>query len=241
MEIEQSPKRDDYAASQAIAHDVVEDWIKRQHIPTIQEFAPYTGRIITNLMAGIAFRQVYVKNLSWTILTRELVQDFVYVCRKLGVNTLVDAGCGHGVLAHVLREKGLSVVAINASKDGYHEKQRPWGEVIKGDAVEFVRENAHTFDGVILSWPPYKESFGANVVKAMRSGQILFYCGEGSGGCTGDKYLYGALGDWYDWSDKPAPPPPVEFEPLKEESKRLNSHLLQFDGIHDHWMIYIKK
>jgi hypothetical protein len=234
-------KRDEYTIGREIAHNTVEDWVARQYIPTVKEFAPYTGRDFKNFMTSIAFRSVYVKNISWTIITRELVQDFVYVCRKLRVGTLLDVGCGHGVLAHVLREKGLAVDAINANKDGYHDIQRPWGKIIKGDAMDFIKENASKYHGVILSWPPYDEPFGTHIVKAMNSGQILFYCGEGGGGCTGDKYLHGALGDWYDWSDEKAPTPPVEFNFLEEETERLNKHMLQFDGIHDRWRVYIKK
>lgn len=239
MEI--SPKKDEYTIGSEIAHSTVEDWVAKQYIPTVKEFELYTGRNLKNMMTSIAFRSVYVKNISWTIITRELVQDFMRVCKQLGVTTLVDAGCGHGVLAYVLREKGLAVDAINASKDSYHEVQRPWSEVIKGDAVEFLKENASKYHGVILSWPPYNESFGFNVTKAMSSGQLLFFCGEGAGGCTGDKYLYGAFGDWYDWEDKKAPAPPVEFDLLKEETELLNHHMLQFDGIHDRWMVYVKR
>jgi len=240
--VETSPKRDEYAIGKEIAHSTVEDWILRKYIPTVKEFTPYIGRM-EDFMTGIMFRSVYVKNVSWTIITREIVQDFVYVCRQLGVGTLIDAGCGHGVLAHVLREKGLAVDAINANKDGYHEIQRPWGEIIKGDAVEFMKENASKYNGVILSWPPYDDPFGTHIVKAMSSGQFLFCCGEGGGGCAGDKYLHGALGDWCDWSSsdtKPEPPPPVEFDFLEEETNRINKHMLRFDGIHDKWRIYVK-
>lgn len=230
-----SPKRDEYAIGKEIAHNIVEDWILRRYIPTMKEFEPYTGMNIKNFMVSIAFRYTYVKNISWTILTREMIQDFVYVCRQLGIATLVDAGCGHGVLAHVLREKGLAVDAVNANKDSYHDVPRPWGDVIKGDAVAFVKENASKYHGVILSWPPYSDPFGAEILNAMNSGQFLLYSGESGGGCTGDKKMHELLGDWYEES------PPPEFELLKEETERINQHFLQFDGIHDRWRVYIKK
>jgi len=234
-------KRDKYGVYIELANNVVEDWIARKYIPTIKEFAPYTSRDIKNMLSVIAFRSIYVKNISWAIITCEIIQDFVYVCRKLGVTTLVDAGCGHGVLAHALREKGLAVDAINADKDKYHEIYRSWGNVIRGDAVKFIEENVNKFDGVILSWPPYDESFATEVVNVMRTGQLLFYCGEGRGGCTGDKYFHGALDDWYDWGDDKVEPPPITFAFLKEESERINKHFLQFLNIHDRWRVYIKK
>jgi len=233
--VEISPKKDKYEIGKEIARTTVEDWISRRYIPSTKEFEPYTGRDIENFIAGIVFRQEYVKNLSWTILTREMIQDFVYVCRKLGISTLIDAGCGHGVLAHVLREKGLAVEAVNADKDDYHNVHRPWGDVIKGDAVAFIKENASKFHGVILSWPPYDNPFGANILNAMNGGQFLLYAGEGGGGCTGNDKFHDLLGDSYGENT-----PPPEFVLLKEETERINQHFLQFDGIHDRWRVYVK-
>ena len=234
--METSPKLDEYAIGKEIAHATVEDWISRRYIPTVEEFRLHTGENFEKMIPGIMFRHKYIKNISWTILTREMIQDFVYVCKQLGLTTLIDAGCGHGVLAHILREKGLAVDAINANEDGYHDVHRPWGEVIRGDAVAFMKEYASKYHGVILSWPPYDAAFGADILNTMNSGQFLLYSGEGGGGCTGDKTMHELLGDGYEEDAQPA-----AFELLKEESTRINKNFLQFDRIHDRWGVYVKK
>lgn len=237
------PKADDkYASVVAHAKSLVEDWISRKYIPTASEFVPYIDRGIESMMPGIYVRQEYTKNISWCIVTKEMVQDFVHVCNRLGIVSVADMGCGHGVLAYALREKGLKCVGVNATRDDYHTIQRPWGSVLNIDGIKYMQDKRNIHQGIILSWPPYSGGpFGGNVAEAMKSGQFLFYCGEGGGGCTGDKKLHEALGTHYEWREENYVAPLAIFDFLKEDTARINKNFLQFDGIHDHWNIYIKK
>ena len=72
-----------------------------------------------------------------------------------------------------------------------------------------------------MSWPPYDEPIGAEVAKRMLPGSVLFYIGEGYGGCTGCDQLHAILNEQFDRLD--------------------NVHIPRFDGMHDSLMIYRKK
>lgn len=200
------------------AHIIIETWMQKKYLPFIKEFIPYTG------IGQRHFREIYTKNISWTILTVELLNVLTKTIKELKCSHILDTGCGHGVLAELLRKKEVVVTAVNINEDEYHKAHNPWGEILREDAITHIKKNINKYDTVILSWPPYNTNFGYNIIKNMIPGQYLFYCGENKGGCTGDNDFHNFLYN--------------NFKYFEKQSDDINNSFIQFDGIHDQWKVY---
>jgi hypothetical protein len=141
---------------------------------------------------------------------------------------LVEIGAGVGYWCHLLRERGVDIIAYDQKppKDTTHRNGyfnyggtvgTLWTDVRYGTAVK-ARE--HPDRTLFLCWPPYDESMAAKAL-GYYAGSTVAYVGEGRGGCTGDTRFHNTL----------------EREWEEVDSCRIP----QWDGIHDALVIYQRK
>ncbi len=153
---------------------------------------------------------------SWTI-TDPATVDFIV---EHAAPRVIDPLAGSGWWAKLLTERGLDVLASDlepgASKWHSHGVVTP---VLTLDAREAVA--AHGRDRtLLLSWPPYVDDLGANVVAAYGGNRII-YIGEGEGGCCGDDAMFAAFDTCW-----------VEVAGIRP---------VQWFGMHDYVTVYERK
>ncbi len=157
-----------------------------------------------------------VSQWSWTVTSPDTV---AFVAYWLGSHA-IDPLAGSGYWAFLLRQLGVDVVATdlnppNLAANKYHH------DGVHCDLIQMDAERSVTRLGVgrslLLSWPPYAEPVGAQVVGAF-TGERIVYIGEGEGGCCGDDDMFAAFGR--DWTEV------AHHEPV------------QFLGMHDYVHVY---
>lgn len=163
-------------------------------------------------------RYKWTQSVAWFIPTLESV---TILAQFLQGKKVVEPGAGTGYLAAHLRRMGVTDYNAVDSQESHFEPGTLTYGIIVGDAVNHINDS---YDAVVLTWPSYNTPFGANVVRRMTPGQVLYYQGENEGGCTGDDEMFDLLHD--------------HFEVDQEQSALLNEHHVQFDGIHDYWTAY---
>ena len=77
-----------------------------------------------------------------------------------------------------------------------------------------------------MSWPDMENETDAEIVKAMKPGQVLIYQGESYGGCTGSDELHEAIFNL--------------CTPDEELNIKLRASHIQWYGIHDYWEVYTR-
>lgn len=169
------------------------------------------------------FRHWYCANVSWSIITTELLTQLKEVVKDKKV---LDAGCGVGYLTSLLRkEKNCDLTAIdNKTYNHIHQKDID-KEIINGNYLDLPIED---FDIVILSWPVMDSSENPNdlqLLKRMKSNSILIYIGEGSGGCTGSENFHDYI---------------YEYLNIHNSVEMFNGTFISFEGIYDSISIYQK-
>lgn len=110
---------------------------------------------------------------------------------------IVEMGAGTGYWAHLLRKRGVDVIAYDrapgTSKGNHFKFTHAWTEVTKGHPPVL---RAHADRTLMLCWPDYDSGFASNCLRSYR-GRRLIYIGEGTGGCTGDDRFHRTLDrDW---------------------------------------------
>ncbi len=173
---------------------------------------------------GYVARKLYIPEHGFVYFTKEQVDT---LATELKGKRCIEVGAGTGLLSHLLQERGLDVLASDLGGEamGNYGMRRVWKRDHEGDSLSLL---PGSFDAVLLCWPPYQGSFGAQVLSAMRPGQVLFFEGEGAGGCTADDAFFEVLSDTAQWTT------------LTELTAALNTHHLQFTGIHDRWSVFQK-
>lgn len=163
-------------------------------------------------------RHKWTQSVSWFIPTLETV---TVLAQLLKGKRVIEPGAGTGYLAAHLRHLGVTDYNAVDSQESHFEPGIVTYGIVVDDAVNHINGS---YDAVVLTWPSYNTPFGANVVRRMVPGQVLYYQGESEGGCTGDDEMFALLYE--------------HFEELEEQSALLNEHHVQFDGIHDYWTVY---
>ena len=163
-------------------------------------------------------RETYLAKYSHAIITNELVESLVNICKDKKV---VELGSGSGYLSHLLELEGVDITTVDTA-DWYTDKV-----IRKPDIVGSYREmDFSAYDVVIMSWPNYQSNAATEVVKGLNEKQIYIYCGEGYGGCCGDNDLHDTLDQ--------------HWEHL-EDDHGLNANSLVFSRVHDFWRAYVQK
>jgi len=143
-------------------------------------------------VASTKLRKQLIPRYAWTVSDPETVD---FVLRFCG-DTVIDPMAGSGYWARLLAERGVFTLtydrhAATPEDNHWHRGVEHWTTVLPGEAADTV---AAAGSGVtlLLSWPPYNTSDGADAVRAY-TGQRIIYIGEGDGGCTGDDALHKIL------------------------------------------------
>ena len=137
-------------------------------------------------------RHDYVTRYAWTATDPPSV-EFV---AQHSQGRIVDRMAGTGYWAMILAAHGVDVVASDLNHCGapYHEGSTPWYPIGTSDGA--TASAAHPDRTLLLSWPPYGEPVGADILAAYTGSRVI-YIGETGSGCCGDEDLFDALGrDW---------------------------------------------
>lgn len=163
-------------------------------------------------------RETYLSKYSHAIITNELVDSIVNICKDKKV---VELGSGSGYLSHLLELKGVDITTVDTA-DWYTERV-----IRKPDIVGSYREmDFSDYDVVIMSWPNYESNAAAQVLKGLKDNQLFIYSGEGLRGCCGDDDLHITLSQ--------------QWQRLEDDCG-LSSNSLVFARIKDYWTAYTKR
>lgn len=130
---------------------------------------------------------------------------------------VVEGGAGGGYWAHLLRERGVDVVAYDIAPYCNIQVASRWTEVLTGSAEAMAQHKDRT---LLLVWPPYDEPMALDHVKA-HGGDVVIYVGEDMYGCTGDMAFHEHMAEHF------------------EEIETVD--LPQWGGIHDRLYVYRRK
>lgn len=64
---------------------------------------------------------------------------------------ILDLGSGRGVFLELLKDNGFKPIGVEVDETMYELSKRKGYEVVKSDAVSFLKKNKETFDGVLAS------------------------------------------------------------------------------------------
>jgi SAM-dependent methyltransferase len=151
-----------------------------------------------------AGRTSFSDRYAWTITAPDTV---AFVAEHVGPRVL-DPLAGTGYWGYLLGQLGADVVStdLNPATGAteaeriWHSRAEPFCPVLKSDAVDSVTVNG---EGrvLVLSWPPYSEPIGAQVLAAYRGDRFVFI-GEGDGGCCGGDDMWSLIRDgWHEVAD----------------------------------------
>lgn len=168
-------------------------------------------------------RREYIEKCGWGVITKEQVE---ILSRFLFGFKVIEVCSGLGFLANHLRDYGVSdYLAFDNFTECYPSvKLLNYGSVKRN--VHSV--NVAKAEAVVMCWPNYKSNLAETVVRKMRKGQYLIYQGEGWDGCTANNKFFEQI------TNK------KKFQELRNLSECLNTHQVQWRGIHDYFTVYKK-
>jgi len=129
---------------------------------------------------------------------------------------------GTGYWCALLATMGIDTLAsdLEPETNRYHKGARLWHPVQAVNGIEAATHPEAVQRTLLLSWPPYGEPVGANILNAYLGPRVI-YIGEPCGGCCGDDDLFEAFDrDW---------------ELVAEHTP------IQWAGIHDLIQVYDRK
>jgi hypothetical protein len=203
--------------------------IKKPIPAFVTDFQTSSKGLWRPLVSGVAdyeghwdVRAQHIKSKGFSIVTSEQAESLLFL---LNGRKAVDLGCGTGYLAKTLGIVGVDNYSTQYNPDGDSLTPLTYNKNVL--RVDVESHDISVYDDVIMSWPDYQSPFASNVAKRMSKGQRLYYCGEGSHGCTGDELFHEMLHS--------------DFEPSESKTEMLQNDHVQFYGIHDEWFVYEKK
>lgn len=177
------------------------------------------------ILAEAQARRFLCDTFAFQVVTSCLVKAITEMTDNMKI---ADVGCGSGYLASLLSMAGSKIVGVDLPEGAYGQKSGAFlDKWVAMDGVLFMERFGHLFDAFILSWPPYEDPFGANVLERIKPGQIVLHQGEWRHGCTGDDRMFDLLENL--------------FEEDKEAGKRLSDTQPRWPGIHDYWSVHRRK
>lgn len=171
-------------------------------------------------------RKKFVKDYSWSIICKEVIEKI----KQYASPPIFDVMAGTGWMGKILSSNGIRVISsdLHIGKNNKYGHHKTHDEISEIPAIEKMKEiailakNGETRGDIILSWPPYEESLGYDILKLVSPGAYVFYFGEGMYGCTGDDEMHSLLNN------------PSIFTHVETFA------IPQFDSIHDSLFIYKK-
>ena len=174
----------------------------------------------------------YVKNHGYIICPAEQMKAMAIAMAE---SKVVELGSGTGTLGNLLRQEGVDITLTDIGEEGM--AMYGFESPVQMDIYAKMEDvDLSPYDIVLLTWPPYEDPCCEQVLKNMRPGSILFYCGEGQGGCTGTDAFHDMLYNGI----KGFKGSVQRFEFLEEFCDHLNENHVRWNGIHDRWSVYKK-
>lgn len=143
---------------------------------------------------SFTIRQDFVSRYGFAVPCREMME---FVARHS--KRLVEIGAGSGFLASQLRRFEIDVVATDLNAEA-PEGETQYGfrvgahhRVERMTALDAVQTYADR--DVFCSWPSLDGSWLTEAAKTLQPGRLLFYVGEGDGGCTADDSFHELVGE----------------------------------------------
>ena len=146
--------------------------------------------------------------------------------KVIGDQRVIEVEPGTGRLMDWLNKKGVNIKGIQRLDDKYTNQQKGKYATklfVYGDAVNYIEHNASHYDVVLMTWPCYESPHAELIARSMHAGQILIFQGEDCGGCCADD-------GFFEYLD-------ANFLPVKGVNEELSKHALQYEGLHDVWMV----
>lgn len=173
-------------------------WVERDFRIADTGFVPYTQEELTLLTQLISSRRVF------------------------------EAGAGTGYLARLLSDRGVQIRAID-SQDGPCTQGKWFVDRLYFNVEKIDHNQLEELPGeiILLVWPCYESEFATEVASKLKTGQMLFYRGEGRGGCTASDSFFEILDE--------------QFQHHGGMSNAINGTIYHDAGIHDRWDIYTKR
>lgn len=107
---------------------------------------------------------------------------------------ILEVGAGNGFLNKCLTSINLNITSIDKHiENNPYGFERNFNNVIKAEAIDFLKKHSTNYDLIIMSWPNYDNDFAYNVLLNMRETQKLLYIGEEFGGCTANDKFFDLL------------------------------------------------
>lgn len=117
--------------------------------------------------------------------------DIAWMAKVLNGRGLVEVGAGSGYWAWQAQQAGIDTVAYEPYEpaDNKYVDGREWTTILR-DGNDAARH--HPDRALLLCWPSYSDPWAAHTL-ATYNGDMLFYVGEGPGGCCGDDGFFELL------------------------------------------------
>jgi hypothetical protein len=147
---------------------------------------------------------------SWTVTD----PDSIAFVARYAEGGLVDPMAGTGWWAAVLGRVGVDVVCYDVAPPEENDWHKGMALHVPVEVVEHGAEAValHPDRTLLLSWPPYNEPVGNDILHAYPGSRVI-YIGEGPYGCCGDKLMHERLErDWKEVDERI----PVRWEGIYE-------------------------
>lgn len=149
------------------------------------------GGDITKFVESVSSRHTLTGRFAWAVPSSQALD---VIARH---SPIVEMGAGTGYWAHLLRERGVDVIAYdkcvpgtNGKANSWHKTATTYTDVRLGTPGVLKRHPDRT---LFLCWPPYAEQMAYESVRIWK-GETLIYIGEESGGCTANDRFFKYVG-----------------------------------------------
>lgn len=176
-----------------------------------------------SIIENLHLREKYIKDFSFAIPNDNVID---YLANN---GPWIEIGCGRAYWAHLIQQKTSLDYVIpvdNFSWKEFFNFEKVFTPIIQGNE-DIIK--AFPDRNLLLIWPPYLSPMAYNAAKLLKKDKLLFYIGEGYGGCTADDNFHEYLESNFE-----------EIEHDKGIQRWPGLHIEQWYGIHDYVSIYKK-
>lgn len=193
--------------------------------PFLKEREGFSG--VSDFLTSYYIRELYLEH-AFVAYNDEMLTSLKKFCDSKKMKVVHEVCCGTGWFSHWMKKYKIPLKKSIDNKTwiSYNNRNNFLPNVIKQDAVKFVRNNRRFADMIVLSWP-YMDNTATRIWNAMKPGQYLLYIGEDYGGCTADSSFFNAVRGCEITND--------------ENFNKVYDSFVQFNGLHDNPKLYLKK
>lgn len=164
------------------------------------------------------YRDSHIVRFGYALVTKE---ELDLIKPLLEGKKVIEVGCGTGYVTHALRSMGSVVDALDDGKGGMFEWIHYLDDIIKED---YSTADLSNYDVIIVCWPSYGYENVTLMLNSLKSGTVVIYEGEMSGGCC-------APDSFFDLIDERC-----AVDELT--TNKLNDLHWRFTGSHDEWLVF---